>query len=107
MDGTRIRAEETASTMRLRPEKVQQLAEFIHDSLKANPGVALAGERRDIAFEIAKVINEDLKTEERIEAQARKVLDEHADAIKGANARYDQMLKRAMQKIARDEGFKL
>jgi hypothetical protein len=93
--------------MRLKPEKIEQLAEFIHDGLAANSKVALRGERRDIVHEIIRVLTEDFKTEDDIEIEARKLLEKHDKELKRTGARFDQVLMKTKQKIARDRGFVL
>lgn len=91
--------------MRLKPEKIEQLATLIYDTLAANPEVKLNGEKKDAVFEIVKAVTEDLKAEDDIEAEARKILEAHEDEIRRSGVRYDQALWKAKQKIARDKGF--
>jgi hypothetical protein len=93
--------------MRLKPEKIQQLAELIHDSLAANSQVKINRDRAAIAFEIGKIITEDLQTEDEIEAEARRLLEQHQDDLRRSGVRLDQAIWKAKQKIARDRGFVL
>jgi len=93
--------------MRLKPDKIEQLSEFIHDRIGAIPDMKLKGEKRDIIFEISKVITEDLKTEDDIEAEARKILESHEDEIRRSGVRFDVALQKAKLKIARDRKFLL
>lgn len=93
--------------MRLKPEKIEQLAELIHESLGKNPEVKLQGEKKDIVAEIAKAITEDLQAEDQIEEEARKTLEKHADELRRSGLRSDEALRKVKIKIARDRGFTL
>lgn len=53
------------------------------------------------------VIAENLAGEERLEADARKLLLDHAKAIKDSSADYRQLLGKVKEKLARDRGFVL
>lgn len=93
--------------MRLKPEKIEQLAELIHDSLAKIPDLKLRGERKDITFEIRKVITEDLQAEEDIESEARKLLEKHEDELRRTGVSFDAALRKTKQKLARDRGMVL
>ena len=93
--------------MRLKPEKIEQLSELIYETLARNPEVRLKSERKDVVFQIARVITEDLQAEEGIEAEARKLLEEHENDLRRTGVRFDQALWKMKQKIARDKGFVL
>ncbi len=53
------------------------------------------------------VVLDDLLGEERIEADARKLLLEHAKAIKESAADYRQLFGKVKEKLARERGFVL
>lgn len=53
------------------------------------------------------VIAENLAGEERLEADARKLLLDHAKAIKDSSADYRQLLGKVKEKLARERGFVL
>ena len=93
--------------MRLKPEKIEQLTELIYDHLATIDEVALHGERSEIVFLIRNVITEDLQAEDDIEAEARRLLEEHEDDLRRVGASWDQMLRKTKQKIARDRGVVL
>ena len=54
---------------------------------------------------IRHVILENLHAEERLEADARQILLEHAKAIKDSAADYRQLFPKVKEKLARDRGF--
>lgn len=53
------------------------------------------------------VIAENLAGEERLDADARKLLLDHAKAIKDSSADYRQLLGKVKEKLARERGFVL
>ena len=93
--------------MRLKPEKIERLAELVYDSLKEHKELKLNGERETILFAIRGVITEDMEAEEAIEAEARKILDDHEDDMRRMGVNLDQMLRKTKQKLARDRGMVL
>jgi hypothetical protein len=54
---------------------------------------------------IKHVLLEDLTAEERIEADARRILLDHAKAIKESAADYRSLLGKVKEKLARERGF--
>lgn len=93
--------------MRLNPEKVQQLAELVAQTLEENPEVEVKIKTGDLRATIAKIITEDLKEEEAIEAEARRTLEQHREQIRRTGASFDEMLQKSVRKLARDRGFTL
>lgn len=93
--------------MRLRPEKIEQLAELVHQTLAKKEGVQLVGAPNDIVFEISLAITEDLEEEDEIEAEAKRLLEQHAKEVDKSGIRMDQALRRAKEKIARNRKFTL
>ena len=54
---------------------------------------------------IRQVVIDNLATEVQIDADARKLLLEHAKLIKDSSADYRQLLGKVREKLARDRGF--
>jgi hypothetical protein len=54
---------------------------------------------------VRQIIVDDLVAEERLDADARKLLLEHAKAIKDSAADYRQLLGKVKEKMARERGF--
>jgi hypothetical protein len=54
---------------------------------------------------IRHVVLENLVAEEKLEADARQLLLEHAKAIKDSSADYRQLFGKVREKLARDRGF--
>ena len=77
--------------------------EFDYFSLEAAEALGLAGVSRLPCS--LKVVLENLVTEEKIEADARKILLDNAKAIKDSAADYRLLLGKVKEKLARDRGF--
>jgi hypothetical protein len=54
---------------------------------------------------IRHVVLENLVAEEKLDADARQLLMEHAKAIKDSSADYRQLFGKVREKLARDRGF--
>ena len=54
---------------------------------------------------IRQVVVENLTSEDRLDADARKLLLDHAKLIKESSADYRQLLGKVKEKLARDRGF--
>lgn len=93
--------------MRLTPVKVKQLADLVAHTLEDNPEVDVKIKADDLRATIEKIITEDLKEEEEIEAEARRTLEQHREQIRRTGANFDEMLQKSIRKLARDRGFTL
>ncbi len=54
---------------------------------------------------VRKVLVENLQAEERLDADARQLLLDHAKEIRDSSADYRQLLGKVREKLARDRGF--
>jgi len=54
---------------------------------------------------VRKILVENLQAEERLDADARKLLLDHAKEIRESSADYRQLLGKVREKLARDRGF--
>lgn len=54
---------------------------------------------------VRQLVLDNLALEERVDADARKLLLEHAKAIKDSGAEYRQLLGKVKEKLARERGF--
>ena len=54
---------------------------------------------------VRQVVLNDIAAEEQLDADARKLLLDHAKAIKDSAADYRQLLGKVKEKLARDRGF--
>ena len=88
--------------MRLKPEKIRQLATVIHNSLAARKEIDITESREHVIGLIGAVITEDLRTEDEIEEEARKLIDLHSVEVDRLGASYEKLVQKAKQKIARE-----
>ena len=88
--------------MRLKPAKIDHLANKIFDSLAENEELKLVEGRDKFLILIRQVIADDLKAEDDIEEEARRMLDEHIDQIRSKGVSYEQLLLKAKRKLAQE-----
>jgi hypothetical protein len=93
--------------MRLKPEKIERLAQAIAEALARNPEVTMPEARDKTVALIQRVITEDFKEEDEIEALARKMVEAHATQIMMRDVSMDKLVLKGKQKIARERKFVL
>lgn len=96
------RQRRTEGSMRLKPEKIENLAGVIYAALAANNDLTLTESRETISGLIRQVITEDLKTEDEIEAEAHHRLEQFKEEITKKGASYEKLFLKAKQKIAQE-----
>ena len=90
--------------MRGRTEIAARVAEAVLRRLITRRFVEVRDEAR-VKTALQRVIAENLEAEESLEADARRLLQEHARDIREKGLDYRQLLTRAKEKLARDRGF--
>ena len=90
--------------MARRDEVAERLAQAVVKRLTARKVVEV---RDDAAARAAvrHVVLDNLAAEEQLDADARKLLLDHAKAIKDSAADYRQLLGKVKEKLARERGF--
>ena len=86
----------------------QQIAERMADAVFKRLTVKKVIEVKDegaAKAAIRHVVLENLLAEERLDADARKLLMDHAKMIKDSAADYRQLVSKVREKLARDRGF--
>ena len=91
--------------MRLKPEKIEQLADLVYDHLGTIDELKFGGEREAVTLLIRNVITENLKAEDDLEDEARRLLEEHEGMISRRNVNFDQILRKTKEKLARDRNM--
>jgi hypothetical protein len=87
-----------------RDEVAERMAAAIVKRLAARKIVEIKDDAAARAA-VRHVVLDNLLAEERLEADARKLLLEHAKAIKDSAADYRQLLGKVKEKLARERGF--
>jgi hypothetical protein len=90
--------------MARRDEIADRMAQAVVKRLAARKVVEFRDEAGARAA-LRQVLVDDLVAEERIDADARKLLLEHAKLIKESSADYRQLLGKVKEKLARERGF--
>jgi hypothetical protein len=88
--------------MRLKPAKIDHLANKIFDALAQNEEIKLVEGRDKFLILIRQIITDDLKAEDEIEEEARRMLDVHIDQIRSKGVSYEQLLLKAKRKLAQE-----
>ena len=81
------------------------MADAVVKRLVARKIVEVRGDESALKGTIRHVLVDNLAAEERLDADARKLLLEHAKMIKDSAADYRQLLGKVKEKLARDRGF--
>jgi hypothetical protein len=87
-----------------REELAERMAEAVVKRLTARKVVEVKDESAARAA-IRHVVMENLAAEEQLDADARKLLLDHAKAIKDSAADYRALLGKVKEKLARERGF--
>ncbi len=90
--------------MSRREEIADRLAQAVIKRLATRKVVDVRDENAARAA-IRHVLVDDLAAEERLDADARQLLLDHAKAIRDSAADYRQLLGKVKEKLARDRGF--
>jgi len=95
--------------MRLREEQIHGLAEKVYNDLSAESLITSRGERGAVVAGIARAISQNFATEQKLERDAEKLLDETLDAMGRGAAEIDRrrMLKMVKDKLAKERNIVL
>ena len=81
------------------------MADAVVKRLTARKVVEVRGDETAVRAVIHHVVADNIATEERLDADARKLLLDHAKMIKDAPVDYRQLLGKVKEKLARERGF--
>lgn len=85
--------------MKLSEPRIDLLSERIVDVLAEQDDVRLQADDLKLRQGIRAVMIDELTVEERIDAEVRKMLDEHRSDIVMGRMNYDELFRRAKQKL--------
>ena len=91
--------------MSRRDEIAQRMADAVVKRLTTRKIVEVRGDETAVRARIRHVVADNLAAEKRLDADARKLLLDHAKALKDSAADYRIMLGKVKEKLARDRGF--
>ena len=91
--------------MRLRPEKVHQLADKILETIANDKDCQFVRDEAMIRETIREIFIEDLRREDRIEAEIWQKLDDNRDQIQNRQVDRQELFRRAKQTLGRARGL--
>lgn len=93
--------------MRIRPDKIRDLAEQVVDMVEANPKLSLNAPRDAVRVAIASAIRTDLEEEDDIDREVETLLREHGRQIEQQDMDAETLRHKFKTQIARQRGFTL
>jgi hypothetical protein len=93
--------------MRISDKKIDRIAKKLLELIEKDKNLKLLVDSTTIEAQIKAIIIEDLKEEDLIEDEAKKILDQHANIISGQNIDYLALLNKTKRQIAKQKGFVL
>ena len=91
--------------MRMRPEKIQDLAAQVTEMLRRNPKVELLASESAIRVAIGSAIRDDLEEEDEIDREVEDLLNRHAREIENEDMDLSELRLKFKRQIARKRGF--
>jgi hypothetical protein len=91
--------------MSRRDEIAHRMADAVVKRLTTRKIVEVRGDEKTLRAAIQHVVAANLAAEEKLDADARKLLLDHAKALKDSAADYRIMLGKVKEKLARERGF--
>jgi hypothetical protein len=91
--------------MSRRDEIAHRMADAVVKRLTTRKIVEVRGDEKALRAAIQHVVADNLAAEEKLDADARKLLLDHAKALKDSAADYRIMLGKVKEKLARERGF--
>ena len=87
-----------------REEVAERIADAVVKRLQARKFVEVKDDAK-VRATVRKVLLEDLETEDRLDAEARQILLDHAKEIKDTALDYRRLFTLVKEKLARERGF--
>jgi len=91
--------------MRLKPEKIDDLAHKIIAEFKQQPEVLLRVDENEVLHEIKSIITMDLKREDDLEEEVREILQKHMKRVYRDDISYVELVRKAKKQLARERGL--
>ncbi len=93
--------------MRISDKKIDRITKKLLELISKDKNLKQLVDSTTIEAQIKAIIIEDLKEEDLIEEEAKKILEQHANIISGQNIDYLALLNKTKRQIARQKGFVL
>ena len=89
--------------MRLKKERVQSLARVLSDHLLESGAIQYSRSKETLSGAIEQIIIQELSVEDRLEAEARLLLESYEAQIEAGNVDPHQMLQMIKKQLAKDQ----
>ncbi len=89
--------------MRLKKERIQSLSKMLVNDLLESGAIQFGKSKEDLAGKIERIIINELMVEDRLEAEARKLLESYESQIEKGNLDPHQMLQMIKKQLAKDK----
>jgi hypothetical protein len=93
--------------MRIRPDKVHDIAAQVVEMMTDHPNIHLESSADAVRVAVGRVILDNLKEEEEIDAEVDALMSEHASQMEKANMDAYDMRMKFKKQIAKQRGFTL
>lgn len=91
--------------MRMRPDKIQDLASKVVEMLREDPRVELLATENAIRVAVGSAIRDDLQEEDEIDLEVEKLLSRHAREIEKEDMDLSELRLKFKKQIAKQRGF--
>ena len=91
--------------MKLSKEQVTFLADKLFQHLKQKELLILKAEENKVKNKIASIIQKNIDDEQKIDAEAKKILKDNEALMTGANINFSKVLQMTKKKLAEDKNF--
>ena len=93
--------------MRISEKKINRICKKIRVLLEKDKNIKLLSDPNTIEAEIKSVLLADLREEDEIEEEAKRILEQHSMLISSENIDYQALLNKAKNQVAKQKGFVL
>jgi hypothetical protein len=88
--------------MRLTEEKVRSLAGKITRMLEEHPKVTLKADASQIAMRVGAVYLADLRREEELDQEVKRLLEQHLRGVNRASIDYEELFRKAKAQVVKE-----
>lgn len=90
--------------MKLSESRVERLASQILDTLAERDDVRLNGGDAKLLHGLSEIMQDELQVEERIEAEAREILEQYRNDIAAGRLSYSDLFAKVKSRLVRERG---
>jgi hypothetical protein len=91
--------------MKLKPNQIKKLSHAVYNELRQKNLIQILSTESKIQEKIEAVIFADVKLEEDIEKESKKIMDKFRDKVESGEIDYQEMYRRVKQQLIKDKKF--